>query len=278
MDLCFRICFSGFLVRDASPAEELEPIDCDDVMNSEVAILDNVGLEYRRARHREATLKQSFISVTRQNIRYEEWVALEDISFALEASEVLAVVGSNGAGKSSLLKLLAKIMAPTKGRVIVRGRVSPMIELGAGFNRDLTAKENILLYGSLLGRPYRELKSRINAIVEWADLGEHLDVPLRSFSSGMIARLGFAVATDEVPDLLLIDEVLSVGDASFRERSTERIHSLIDRGSAVVLVTHDLESACALATRGLWLNHGEGMATGPVREVVNKYLQSVSSP
>ena len=183
-------------------------------------------------------------------------------------------MGRNGAGKSTLLKLEARVLPPTTGRVIVRGNVSPMIELGAGFNGTLTGLENIVLYGTLLGRTPKEMKERSGAIAKWAGLEESIELPLRTYSSGMVARLAFAIATDIVSDLILIDEVLSVGDAEFQEKSKARMKELIESQSAVVLVTHDLEAARELASKALWIDHGRLMKYGEVNSVVDAYLKA----
>lgn len=243
-------------------------------MHQPIVELTEASLIYRRSKHRDASLKQTLIAAAKKKFETEEWVALDGLSLTLHPGEVLGVVGSNGAGKSTLLKLLARVLRPTSGRVIVRGRVAPMIELGAGFHHDLTGSENISLYGTLLGRSPKEMHLRRNEIAEWAGLEDHLEVPLRSYSSGMIARLAFAVATDVVPDLLLIDEVLSVGDAEFREKSRARTQSLVTSGAAVVLVTHDLQTARSLATKGLWLNKGKAFASGEIVNVIKKYEES----
>ena len=153
---------------------------------------------------------------------YEEFFALNGVSFDIARGETVSVIGRNGAGKSTMLKVIARVLPPTTGRVIVRGHVAPMIELGAGFNPELTGAENIVLYGTLLGRTPKEMRARIEPIADWAGLTEHLDIPVRAYSSGMTARLAFATATDTTPDLLLIDEILSVGDEDFRDKSAAR--------------------------------------------------------
>jgi ABC-type polysaccharide/polyol phosphate transport system ATPase subunit len=193
----------------------------------------------------------------------------------VQQGEVLAVIGANGAGKSTLMKLLARILPPTEGRVVIRGRVSPMIELGAGFNPEQTARENIILYGTLLGRTPREMRQRCGAIVEWAELTEYIDVPVRAFSSGMVARLAFSVATDVRPDVLLIDEILAVGDDRFQRRSLERVTELIAAGAAVVLVTHSMGDVVSRAHRAILLERGKVRAVGDPEDVVKEYLGSV---
>lgn len=236
-----------------------------------VELLD-VGLAYRRPRHRTSSMKQAVIDTVQRRVQFEDWQALHGVNLTVDSGEVLAVVGNNGAGKSSLLKLLAQILHPTSGRIVVRGSVAPMIELGAGFSNELTGAENVVLYGTLLGRTPREMRARLEPIAFWAGMEDHIDVPLRAYSSGMIARLAFAVATDVSPDLLLIDEVLSVGDAEFRQKSAARTEEMIHSGAAVILVTHDMEAALKLATRGLWLDQGRVAAEGSVVDIVERYV------
>jgi ABC-2 type transport system ATP-binding protein len=231
-----------------------------------------VSLAYRRTRHRVSTLKQTAIDTINRRISYEDFYALRDISFEIAKGETVSIIGRNGAGKSTLLKVLARVLPPTKGRVIVRGEVAPMIELGAGFNLELTGAENIVLYGTLLGRKPKEMRSRIEAIADWSGLTDHLDVPLRAFSSGMTARLAFAIATDKTPDLLLIDEILSVGDEDFREKSAARTVEIMNGGCAVLLVSHDLDAVQELSTRTIYLRQGLQIASGSPKEVVAEYL------
>jgi len=241
-------------------------------MTSEKIIeASEVTLAYRRTRHRVSSLKQTAIDTVNRRISYENFFALNGVSFDVARGETLSVIGRNGAGKSTLLKVLARVLPPTSGRVIVRGSVAPMIELGAGFNPELTGAENIMLYGTLLGRDAKTMKSRIEAIADWAQLTEHLDIPIRAYSSGMVARLAFATATDQTPDLLLIDEVLSVGDEDFQTRSKARTEAMINSGCAVVLVTHDLATVKSMATRALYLDHGAMKALGKPGNVIDAY-------
>jgi len=233
--------------------------------------VNDVSMVYRRTRHRVSTLKQTAIDTITKRISHEDFYALTDVSLSVSRGETLAIIGRNGAGKSTLLKVLARVLPPSNGRVIVRGDVAPMIELGAGFNPELTGAENILLYGTLLGRSTIEMKSRIEAIADWAGLRESLDVPLRAYSSGMVGRLAFATATDTTPDLLLIDEVLSVGDEDFQERSKARTVEMMKSGCAVILVTHDLGAVEAMANRALYLEAGQVKATGTPKSVIAKY-------
>jgi len=194
---------------------------------------------------------------------------------SISRGETVSIIGRNGAGKSTLLKIIARVLPPTSGRVIVRGQVAPMIELGAGFNPELTGAENIVLYGTLLGRTPRAMRTRIEEISNWAGLDQHMDVPIRSYSSGMTARLAFATATDVIPDLLIIDEILSVGDADFREKSAARTIELMNGGCAVLLVSHDLEAVRKFSNRAIYLDQGVPKAFGGVQRVIDEYLSDV---
>jgi ABC-type polysaccharide/polyol phosphate transport system ATPase subunit len=220
------------------------------------------------------TLKETAIQSLKRQSHDVEVKALENLSFSLNPGEVLAIIGRNGAGKSTLLKLLARVLPPTKGRVIVRGNVSPMIELGAGFNGELNGIENIVLYGTLLGRTPKQMRQRAADISAWAGLDESINLPLRTYSSGMVARLAFAIATDTVSDLILIDEVLAVGDVEFQEKSKRKMRELISSNSAAVLVTHDLTAVKEMAHKALWIDRGRAVRYGDVDSVVDAYLNA----
>jgi len=243
--------------------------------NELIVAATDISLAYRRTRHRVSSLKQTAIDTIKRRMAYEEFFALNKVSFNIARGETVSVIGRNGAGKSTLLKVVARVLPPTQGRVIVRGHVAPMIELGAGFNPELTGAENIVLYGTLLGRTPKEMRSRIEVIADWAGLAEHMDIPIRAYSSGMTARLAFATATDVTPDLLLIDEVLSVGDADFREKSAARTLEMMNGGCAVLLVSHDLETVQRMSTRAIYLSDGQEKVSGNPTEVVEAYLADV---
>ena len=234
-----------------------------------------VSMAYALAKHRAGTAKEYVINLLKKQITYDKLWALNDVTFDVHPGEVLGVVGANGAGKSTLMKVLAGVLYPTEGRVIVRGRVSPMIELSGGMNMELTGRENIILNGTLLGRDAKQMESRVDELAEWAGLSEFIDVPMRGYSTGMVARLGFAVATDVKPDVLLVDEVLSVGDEAFRAKSLERIEYLMSGGTAVVMVSHSLQMIEKLCDRAMWFDRGYVKATGDSKDVIAAYRASL---
>jgi ABC-type polysaccharide/polyol phosphate transport system ATPase subunit len=233
------------------------------------------ALAYRLARNRSPSIQEHVFSLLKRQVSYERLWALKGVSLSVARGELVVVVGPNGAGKSTLLKLIGRVLPPTQGRVLVRGLVAPMIELGAGFNAELTGLENIMLYGAILGHDLGYLRRRAAAIVEFAQLGEFMDVPLRCYSSGMLARLAFAIATEGQPDVLLVDEILAVGDEAFRHKSEERLAQVMGEGTAVVLVTHSLPMAAELADRAVWLEHGQIMTSGSPNDVIAAYRGSV---
>ncbi|MEA3346382.1 MAG: ABC transporter ATP-binding protein, partial [Chloroflexota bacterium] len=218
-------------------------------------------------------LAMSFLK--RNNASREELWALKDISFAMERGETLGIIGPNGSGKSTLLKLITRILEPTSGRIAVNGKVSALLELGAGFHPDLTGRENIFLNGSILGMSRREMEGKFEQIVEFTELGRFIDTPLKHYSSGMQMRLGFAIATSVDPDILLIDEVLAVGDAAFQRKCLKRIAEFKRRGKTIVFVSHDLGAVRELCSEVIWLEEGQVQAGGLAREVVDRYLMRV---
>ncbi len=245
-----------------------------DDVTSRVIEIQNVDLKYVIRHGRATTLKEAVISAIK-GINLDITVnALTDISFTVDRGEVLAIIGHNGAGKSSLLKLIARVLPPTSGVVKVNGTVAPMLELGAGFNPELSGEENILLFGVLLGNRTKEMQSRVADIAQWAGLTEQIKLPLRTYSTGMVARLGFAVATFQKSDVLIVDEILGVGDAEFKEKSSARMRDLIAHGEATILVSHDLGTIQSLATKVLWLDHGKQVMLGDTLEVLDAYRKA----
>ena len=231
----------------------------------------NVNVTYRVLMNKSGSLKELFRDLVKRKAHLVNYEALKDVSFSVEAGEVVAILGRNGAGKSTLLKVLAGVLPPTKGTSKVDGKIAPMIELGAGFHPEMTGAENVLFYSALMGRDIKSVRERTPAIGEWAGVSDHMDFPLRTFSSGMVARLAFATATDEKAEVLLVDEVLSVGDADFQSKSRARMETLISGGAAVVLVSHDMNAVRTLATRAIWLENGHVKMIGNPEEVVVAY-------
>jgi ABC-type polysaccharide/polyol phosphate transport system ATPase subunit len=247
---------------------------CGDDVTKHVIEVENVGLNYVIRHGRATTLKEAAISTIKGDNLDITVSALTDISFTVDQGEVLAIIGHNGAGKSSLLKLIARILPPTSGTVKVNGSVAPMLELGAGFNPELSGEENILLFGVLLGNRTKEMRAKVEEIAEWAGLTEQIKLPLRTYSTGMVARLGFAVATFQRSDVLIVDEILGVGDAEFQEKSKAKMKDLIASGEATILVSHDLSTVESLATKVLWRDHGNQKMLGQTAEVLNAYRQA----
>ena len=231
----------------------------------------NVSFTYRVLKNPSSSLKELLRDLLHRKIRVENYVALKDVSFTVDPGEVIAIIGKNGAGKSTLLKILAQVIPPTLGEAKISGSIAPMIALGAAFHPELTGAENVLFYSTLMGRDVNRTKSRTAAIGEWAGVTDHMDFPLRTFSSGMVARLAFATATDETADVLLIDEVLSVGDADFQLKSSARMSELINKGAAVVLVSHDMSAVRNLSQKAVWLENGVVKMSGPTEQVVSAY-------
>lgn len=224
------------------------------------------------------TLREYASALVNRKAWANDFYALRDVSFTIGRGEVVGIIGRNGSGKSTTLKLMAGVTAPSSGEVFVGGRVSPLIELGAGFHPDLTGRENVHLNGSLLGMSSREIKEQYDAIVEFAELEEFIDTPVKRYSSGMYVRLGFAVAVHSNPEILLVDEVLSVGDSFFQEKSLAKMHEFRDRGTTIVVVSHDPPLVSSFCERAIWLDHGRMVEDGPAREVLDHYIHPEHQP
>ena len=234
----------------------------------------NISFAYRVLNKQHSSLKTLFRDFLHGKVSIEDYVAIKDITFEIKKGETVAIIGKNGAGKSTLLKILARVINPTTGSISITGQVAPMIELGAGFNSELTGKENILFYSALLDRDIDKVKPRINEIINWAGVADHLDYQLRTYSTGMVARLAFSVATDEIPDILLIDEVLSVGDGEFAIKSRKRLLEIITSGCTVIMVSHDLATVAELAQKVIWIEKGQIKMVGQPAEVIAAYQVS----
>ncbi|MBT3389359.1 MAG: ABC transporter ATP-binding protein [Chloroflexi bacterium] len=236
--------------------------------------LENISIQYRLPRERLSGIKEYTIRWAQGRLQYQEFWALRDINLEIERGESFGVIGRNGAGKSTLLKVMARVLKPTRGRVVMRGRTAPLLELGAGFHPELTGRENVFLNGALIGLPRKEITTQFDAIVDFAEIDEFIDAPLRTYSTGMVARLGFAVATSIRPQILLIDEVLSVGDTAFQEKCLARMRAFQSQGTTIVLVSHSMGRVQEFCQRALWLSGGQVAALGDVAGVVELYLSA----
>lgn len=236
-----------------------------------VVQLENISVVYRAPEERLGTFKEYAIRRLQRRVQFGDFYALRDLSLEVAKGEVFGIIGRNGAGKSTLLKVISRVLVPTSGRVWVKGRVSPLLELGAGFHPELTGRENIFLNGTLLGHSNREIEIHLDEILEFAEVGAFIDAPLRTYSSGMVGRLGFAVATTWIPEILIVDEVLAVGDEAFRKKCEERMQNFQRNGTTIFLVAHSMKTIEELCTRAAWLERGEIRAIGGVHEVVAAY-------
>ena len=244
--------------------------------NDIVVRLENVTVRYRLPAERIRTFKEWAIRyLLRQKVAYRDVLALNGVSLEVRAGEVFGLIGPNGAGKSTLLKLVARVLRPTAGRVWVKGHVAPLLAMGAAFHPELTGRENVYLNGTLLGMTHREINNRFQAIVDFAEMWDFIDAPLRTYSSGMTARLAFAVATDRQPDILIVDEVLGVGDTAFQEKSLNRIRAYQEQGATTLFVSHSMNTIKNICQRAAWLDHGQVKFIGPADEAVERYLASL---
>lgn len=244
--------------------------------------VQNVSMRFNLGIEKNNSLKQMAVDLFSKSAREKrkmhkkenEFWALQDVSFKVEKGQVVGFVGSNGAGKSTLLKVVAGVMKPTKGKVLVGGNICPMIELGAGFDFDLNARENIYLNGAVMGYSKDFIDSKYQEIVDFSELHDFLEVPVRNFSSGMIARLAFSVATIVEPEILIVDEILSVGDLNFQKKSENKMRSLISGGTTVLYVSHSIESIKSLCDKVVWLEHGKVIQVGTAEKVCAAYYES----
>ena len=233
--------------------------------------IDNVTMRFNMAKERVDNLKEYFIKKMKGTLKFEEFYAVKGVSLEVEKGDVFGLVGLNGSGKSTLLKIVAGVLKPTTGTATVKGVVAPLIELGAGFDMDLTARENIYLNGAVMGFTNNFVDSKFDEIVEFSELHEFLDVPLKNYSSGMVARIAFAVATVTNPDILIADEILSVGDFLFQKKCEARMKELMAGGTTVLIVSHSISQIERLCNKVAWLDHGNLKMCGPVEEVCEAY-------
>lgn len=240
-------------------------------MSKKVLKVNNVSMKFNLSTEKVDSIKEYFIKFLKREIKYDEFWALKNINFTLEQGDRLGILGLNGAGKSTLLKVIAGVFKPTEGNVERHGRLAPLLELGAGFDMQYTGKENIYLYGAILGYSKEFIDSKYDEIVEFSELGKFINVPLKNYSSGMKSRLGFAIATIVEPEMLILDEVLSVGDAKFRKKSEKKVTDMFARGVTVLFVSHSLEQVERLCNKAIILDHGEMKAFGDIKEVAKIY-------
>jgi ABC-2 type transport system ATP-binding protein len=233
--------------------------------------LDNVSVRYSMPINRVATFKEYIIRTIQGQMHYQDFWALNNICLEISKGETLGVIGKNGAGKSTLLKVISRVLVPTKGRLQVQGVVSPLLNLGAGFHPELTGIENIYLNAALLGHSRQEIRNKMDEILEFAQIGKFIDAPLRTYSSGMVARLGFSVATSWVPSILILDEILAVGDEEFREKCYIRLTSFQNTETTIILVTHDMTLIEKFCKRAAWLHNGELRYIGDVSAALESY-------
>lgn len=238
--------------------------------------LEKVSMKFNLGIEKNFSMKQAFIDLftKKKDKKNEEFWALTDVNFHVKKGEVVGLIGSNGAGKSTLLKIVSGVMKPTSGKVTVNGVISPMIELGAGFDPELNARENIYLNGSILGYSKKFIDEKFEEIVEFSELKDFLEVPVKNFSSGMTAKLAFSIATVVNPEILIVDEILSVGDIKFQEKSKKKMMDMINGGTTVLYVSHSLESIRDLCTKVVWLEHGKVIKVGETKKICEEYYNS----
>lgn len=244
-------------------------------MNQIMVDVKEVTVRYKMANDRVSSLKEFAIKKMTGKIVEKDFLALDGVSFSVEKGDVVGIVGKNGAGKSTLLKVVSGIQKPASGKVTLKGKVVPMLELGAGFDVDLSGRENIYLNGAVLGYSKAFLDMKYNEILEFSELGDFIEVPVRNYSSGMIARLAFSIACMINPEILIVDEVLSVGDENFQRKSRDRMVELMSGGSTVLFVSHNIEQVKDICNKAIWLRHGKVVMTGDCKTVCNLYQESL---
>ena len=241
---------------------------------STVVKVDDVSMMFNLSSEKIDSIKEYFVKAIRHELHYQEFWALKNVSFELEKGDSIGIIGLNGSGKSTLLKVVSGILKPTKGKVETTGYIAPLIELGAGFDVDLSARENIYLNGAILGYDRAYMNERFDEIIEFAELQDFVDTAVKNFSSGMVARLGFAIATMNIPDILIIDEILAVGDYKFQEKSFSRMKKMIDSGATVFFVSHSIEQVKEICKKALWLEHGNVKMLGDAQTVCDCYMNA----
>lgn len=244
-------------------------------MKKENAVeLHDIEMHFNMSKEKLDSLKEFFLKLAKRQLMYEDFVALDKVSCEIKKGDVFGIVGLNGCGKSTTLKIISGILKPTKGTVEVDGVIAPLIELGAGFDLDLTARENIYLNGSVLGYSKKFMDSKFDEIVEFSEMQDFLDVPMKNYSSGMVARIGFAIATVTTPDILIVDEILAVGDFLFQQKCEERINKMMQNDTTVIIVSHSIDQIERLCKHCMWLEKGKVKMIGDAKDVCEAYRKS----
>lgn len=246
------------------------------MLNDEIIQVKHVTMQFNLMEERVDTLKEYIVRLVKGRIKFNNFTALHDVSFSVKRGEAVGLIGHNGAGKSTMLKIIAGVLKPTSGSVIVKGSIAPLIEVGAGFDGELTARENIYLNGAMLGHSKQFIDEHFQSIVDFSELQQFIDVPVKNFSSGMYARLGFAIATEVQPDILIVDEVLSVGDHDFQQKCKKRIKHMMDTGTTVILVSHDIEIIKEVCDMVVWFEKGQCKGIGNIDTLCNQYEKEIS--
>lgn len=246
-------------------------------MNNVAVRVDNVAMKFRVSNEKIDSLKEYLFRLVSRNIQFSEFYALKDISFTIKKGERIGIIGHNGAGKSTLLKIISGVMKPTEGQVEVDGNIAPLLELGAGFDMELSGSENIYLNGAILGKSREFLEDKYDEIVAYSDIGDFIHTPVKNYSSGMRARLGFSIATQVDPDILIVDEILGVGDERFKIKSSEKMKELMSSGKTVILVSHSINNIKKLTEKVIWLHKGQVREIGESHKVCDLYLKKMKS-
>ncbi len=245
-------------------------------MGKEALIVEHIGMKFNLSEEKVDDFKEYIIRMLKRDLRNTEFWALKDVSFTLEKGDRLGILGLNGAGKSTLLKVIAGVFKPTEGRVVRKGKVVPLLELGAGFDKQYTGKENIFLYGAMLGYSKKYLEEKYDEIVKFSGLKRFINVPIKNYSSGMRSKLGFSIATIADPEILILDEVLSVGDTRFRRKSERKIHQMMDGGTTVLFVSHSIDQVLRICNKAMILDQGKVAAFGEAAEIARLYNEMVA--
>ncbi len=243
-------------------------------MSENAVELRNVEMHFNMSKEKLESLKEYFLKFVKRQLYFEDFVAVDNVSFDIKKGDVFGIVGLNGCGKSTTLKIISGILEPTKGTVKTYGTIAPLIELGAGFDMDLTARENIYLNGSVLGYSKKFMDEKFQEIVDFSEMHDFLDVPMKNYSSGMVARIGFAIATVTTPDILIVDEILAVGDFLFQQKCEERINAMINDDTTVIIVSHSIDQIERLCKHCVWLEKGKVKMIGEASEVCDAYKNS----